>query len=139
MRMEATAPTESDGFAASLDYVQDTMTAAGWDVSRQEFTYDGINLATQQITPAAADYESIAAIETGEGDVTAAIQAVDINLVPPRASTSGCEAADFAGIRCRQHRVDSARHVQLHGQGRKRRGRRCDGRDHLQPGQHAGS
>jgi len=33
-----------------------------------------------------------------EGDVTAPVQAVDINLVPPRASTSGCEAEDFAGF-----------------------------------------
>ena len=32
------------------------------------------------------------------GDVTAAVQAVDINLAGDRASTSGCEAADFAGF-----------------------------------------
>jgi Zn-dependent M28 family amino/carboxypeptidase len=33
-----------------------------------------------------------------EGDVEAAVEAVDINLVGDRASTSGCEAADFAGF-----------------------------------------
>src|SRR5688500_13637718 len=45
-----TRSDQSDGYAASLTYVEDTMTAAGWDVSREDFTYDGINLATQQIT-----------------------------------------------------------------------------------------
>ena len=35
---------------------------------------------------------------SGEGDVTAAVTAVDVNLVGDRASTSGCEAADFAGF-----------------------------------------
>ena len=30
--------------------------------------------------------------------MTAAVTPVDINLVPPRASTSGCEPADFAGF-----------------------------------------
>ena len=31
--------------------------------------------------------------QTDPGDVTAAVTAVDINLVPPRASTSGCDGA----------------------------------------------
>ena len=35
---------------------------------------------------------------SGSDDVTALVQAVDINLVGDRASTSGCEASDFAGF-----------------------------------------
>ena len=35
---------------------------------------------------------------SGSDDVTAPVQAVDINLVGDRASTSGCEASDFAGF-----------------------------------------
>ena len=55
------------GYLASLDYVQDTMTAAGWDVSRHEFTYDGINLVAQQIAPTPAVYEPIAAVGDRRG------------------------------------------------------------------------
>jgi Zn-dependent M28 family amino/carboxypeptidase len=93
-----TRAVDTAGFTASLDYVQNTMTAAGWDVSRVPFEYDGINLATQQVSPTPHDYESIAAIASGSGDITAPIAAVDIHLDPPRASTSGCEADDFAGF-----------------------------------------
>ena len=35
---------------------------------------------------------------SGEGDVTAPVTAVDVNLAGDHASTSGCEAADFAGF-----------------------------------------
>ena len=45
-----------------------------------------------------ATYETGAFTGSGIGDVTAAVTAVDINLVPPRATTSGCEAADFVGF-----------------------------------------
>ena len=35
---------------------------------------------------------------SGEGDVTAAVTPVDVNLAGDRATTSGCETADFAGF-----------------------------------------
>ncbi|MBP8306098.1 MAG: PEP-CTERM sorting domain-containing protein [Burkholderiaceae bacterium] len=35
---------------------------------------------------------------SGTGDVTALLFVVDVNLDPPRANTSGCEAADFMGM-----------------------------------------
>ena len=35
---------------------------------------------------------------SGAGDVTADLTAVDLNLAGDRASTSGCEAGDFAGF-----------------------------------------
>ncbi len=52
----------------------------------------------QQLTPVNATYETGAFTASAVGDVTKAVTAVDINLVPPRASTSGCEAADFVGF-----------------------------------------
>ena len=44
------------------------------------------------------DADFAAMTYSGYGDVTAPVQAVDINLAGDRASTSGCEAADFAGF-----------------------------------------
>jgi Zn-dependent M28 family amino/carboxypeptidase len=56
------------GYDASVDYVVEKMEATG------PFT------------------------GTGYGSVTAAVAPVDLALAPPQASTSGCEAADFAGF-----------------------------------------
>ncbi len=74
---------------------------------------------------------------SGSGDVTAPVQAVDVEFPPAGAAgttDSGCEASDFAGFTRRQHRADPARLLQLRGQGRQRQGRRRLGRDHLQRG-----
>jgi Zn-dependent M28 family amino/carboxypeptidase len=45
-----------------------------------------------------ATYASGAYVGSSVGDVTGGVIPVDINLVPPRASTSACEAADFTGL-----------------------------------------
>ena len=78
---------------------------AGYLVHRQSFTYEQFILnssAMQQTAPSPTVYvedEQFAAMDySGSGDVTTAVQAVDINLAGDRASTSGCEAADFAGF-----------------------------------------
>lgn len=87
------------GYDASLEYVVDTMTDAGYDVSLDAFPFTYVALPTLiQLTPVSAQYETGAFTGTGYGSVTASVTAVDINLVPPRASTSGCEPADFAGF-----------------------------------------
>jgi hypothetical protein len=52
----------------------------------------------RQLTPVAATYETGTLTGTGAGEVSGPVIPVDINLVPPRASTSGCEASDFAGL-----------------------------------------
>ncbi|MFE6963546.1 M28 family metallopeptidase [Agromyces sp. NPDC057679] len=87
------------GYEASVDYVVETLEAAGWNVSIDEFDYDFIGASTlTQLTPVNAEYPTGAFSGSGNGDVTANVVPVDINLTPPRASTSGCEAADFAGF-----------------------------------------
>jgi Zn-dependent M28 family amino/carboxypeptidase len=87
------------GYDQSVQYVVEKMTAAGYDVTLNAFPFTYVALPLlRQITPTAATYDSGAFTGTGYGDVTANVTAVDINLVPPRASTSGCEAADFAGF-----------------------------------------
>jgi Zn-dependent M28 family amino/carboxypeptidase len=87
------------GYDQSVAYIVDKMTAAGYDVKLNAFPFTYVALPLlRQTAPVAATYESGAFTGTGTGNVTAAVTAVDINLVPPRASTSGCEAADFAGF-----------------------------------------
>lgn len=89
------------GYEASVDYVVDTLTAAGWKVSIDEFDYF-VRAASdlQQLTPVAATWENEAPAGTGSGDVTGTIIPVDLVLGQPNgtAVTSGCEATDFAGL-----------------------------------------
>ena len=101
-----TRASGTPGFDRSADYVAWTMKLAGYKVTRQpfEFTYcEDSSSAFDRTAPAppvtyvdGTDYQLMSC--TGAGNVTAAVQAVDLNLTPPRASTSGCEAADFAGV-----------------------------------------
>lgn len=87
------------GYDQSVDYIVAKMTAAGYHVTRNAFPFVYVALPTlQQTAPVVASYETGAFTGSGYGNATAAVTAVDINLVPPRASTSGCEAADFAGF-----------------------------------------
>jgi Zn-dependent M28 family amino/carboxypeptidase len=86
------------GYDASVDYVVDSLESAGWSVELHEFPYLFIPPATlQQLTPVNAVYETGSFSGSGSGEITGNVIPVDINLVPPRASTSGCEAADFTG------------------------------------------
>ena len=87
------------GYDASAQYVVDRMTAAGYTVTLHEFPFTYFPPVTlQQLAPVAATYQSGRFTGSGAGDVTATVTAVDINLLPPRETTSGCDAADFAGF-----------------------------------------
>lgn len=87
------------GYDASVGYVVDRLRAAGWTVTLDEFPFlYSPPAALQQVAPIAATYETGAFTGTGYADITGAVIPVDTALVPPRASTSGCEAADFAGL-----------------------------------------
>ncbi|HSL42008.1 MAG TPA: M28 family peptidase [Anaerolineales bacterium] len=95
---EGTRASGTAGYDASVRYVVEKMTAAGYNVAVQHFPFIFFPVGLQQTAPIVATYNSLPATETGFGTVSAAVVAVDINLVPPRANTSGCEAADFNGF-----------------------------------------
>lgn len=92
------------GHEAAATYIERQLKRVGYKVTRQPFSYDNIlveSSAFQQTAPTAATYgedDYIPFSYTGEGDVTAPATAVDVNLTGDRASTSGCEAADFAAF-----------------------------------------
>ena len=89
----------TQGYEDSVEYVVEKMTAAGYNVTLDSFPYNFFPPAVlQQLTPVSATYETGAFTNSGVGNITGNVISVDINLVPPRASTSGCEAADFAGL-----------------------------------------
>ena len=102
-------PSGLGGYDASAQYVYDRATAAGYDVSFQEFTFTFVGDATppvfERITAPAAVYvdgvDFGTASYSGSGDVTAPITAVDLVVPSPglmNGNTSGCEAGDFAGF-----------------------------------------
>jgi len=94
------------GFDDSADYVASQMRSAGYDVKRQRFSFDFFEQTAdpmfEQTAPDATTYVEGTDFATmtfsGSGDVTAPTTSVDLSLAPPRDSTSGCEARDFAGF-----------------------------------------
>ncbi len=94
------------GHDASVDYVVEKMTAAGYNVTVQDFVYTAFFVAgpssLAQTAPGAVTYvEGVdfdAMDQSEDGNVTAAVTAVDIQLGLGNTSNSGCEAADFAGF-----------------------------------------
>ncbi|KZE94489.1 Aminopeptidase [Agromyces sp. NDB4Y10] len=89
----------TSGYEASVDYVVDVLEAAGWEVSIDEFPYTYVGPSTlTQLTPVNADYPTGPYTGSGAGDVTAAVTPVDLQLGVGNMSSSGCEAADFAGF-----------------------------------------
>ncbi|HMG30114.1 MAG TPA: M20/M25/M40 family metallo-hydrolase [Jiangellaceae bacterium] len=89
----------TQGYADSVDYVAGPLEAAGYEVTLDEFEFQFVFPALlHQLTPVDAEYETGAFTGTGDGDVTGNVIPVDINLTPPRDTTSGCEATDFVGL-----------------------------------------
>ncbi|HEY6416590.1 MAG TPA: M28 family peptidase, partial [Acidimicrobiales bacterium] len=94
------------GFDASVDYVVERLEAAGYDPEVQPFDYLAFTVlgpsALQQTAPNAVTYTEgvdFGVIDQSDsGDETAAVTAVDLQLGLGNTSTSGCEAADFAGF-----------------------------------------
>jgi Zn-dependent M28 family amino/carboxypeptidase len=93
------------GHDASAQYVYDRARAAGYDVRFQEFQYDALvdRSILTKVSPAPSQSytlseQFIGARQSVDGDVTAPLVAVDIEIPPDGDSTSGCEAADFAGF-----------------------------------------
>ncbi|HET6564991.1 MAG TPA: M28 family peptidase, partial [Xanthomonadales bacterium] len=89
----------TSGYDASVNYVVTRLVAAGYSPEIHEFDFElQPDAVLQQLAPIAAIYETGNFTGSGVGAVTGPVIAVDINLVPPRETTSGCEAADFAGL-----------------------------------------
>jgi Zn-dependent M28 family amino/carboxypeptidase len=89
----------TSGYEASVDYVVDVLEAAGWEVTIDEFPYTYVGPSTlTQLTPVNAEYPTGPYTGSGAGDVTAAVTPVDLQLGLGNTSSSGCEAADFAGF-----------------------------------------
>src|SRR5262245_57866589 len=102
------------GFDASVDYIVEKATAAGYKVTLDEFTYvqefiEGPAPVLEETAPepqvfvagSRPAFDGDFVTFTGTGDVTAAVQAVDLVLPPtpaPNGSTSGCEPEDFTGF-----------------------------------------
>jgi Zn-dependent M28 family amino/carboxypeptidase len=103
-----TRASGTPGFTASADYVADLLTDAGYDVTRQQFDFPFFAETAPAVfenTSAGTTYspgDDFLTMEySGSGDVTAPVEGVDLVLPPAAAantSTSGCEAADFAGF-----------------------------------------
>lgn len=87
------------GYQGSVEYVASTLEAAGWNVTLEPVEATFVFPAVlRQLQPVQADYETGAFTGSGSGTVEGQVIPVDINLTPPRANSSGCEATDFAGI-----------------------------------------
>ena len=89
----------TQGYAESVSYVARTLRNAGYRVTLDpvDITFNFPAVLRQQ-TPVAADYETGVFTGSGSGTVEGTVIPADINLVGDRSSTSGCEAADFAGL-----------------------------------------
>lgn len=96
------------GYQAAVEYLVAQLRDAGYNVTVQPFTFDGfVTLSPPQlaqITPDAKVYntgELGVMAYSGSGEITGTVAAVDV-ISPvgtaPDTSTSGCEAADFAGF-----------------------------------------
>jgi hypothetical protein len=90
------------GYDASVDYVVDQLTRAGYEPTTQEFDYLAYEVVgpsvLQQVAPTPTTYalgtEFNVITQSDRGDVTANVTAVDLQLGLGNTSTSGCEATD---------------------------------------------
>ncbi|WP_073257496.1 M28 family peptidase [Cryptosporangium aurantiacum] len=101
-----TRASGTPGYDRSADYVAQKLQRAGYRVSRQSFQFpffEELNPSKfAQVTPTPTTYVNGTDFYTlafsGDGVAQGTVTPVDVNLAPPRATTSGCEAADFAGF-----------------------------------------
>jgi len=92
-----TRAAATPGYDASVDYVIETMKAAGWTVETHQFDFT-VAEPIRQLTPAPPVTHATGGVNgSALGTVTAQVVPVDINLTPPRASTSGCDGAFTQG------------------------------------------
>ncbi|MFB9323048.1 M28 family peptidase [Cryptosporangium minutisporangium] len=101
-----TRASGTPGYDRSADYVARKLQRAGYRVTRQSFQFpffEELNPSKfARVSPTPTTYVNGTDFYTlsfsGDGVAQGTVTPVDINLTPPRASTSGCEAADFANF-----------------------------------------
>ena len=101
-----TRASATPGYDASAAYVIKRMRKAGYRVSTQTYQYFKFEVvgasALEQTAPGSVTYvedtDFAPTPHSEPGDVTAAVTPVDVQLGLGNTSTSGCEAADFAGF-----------------------------------------
>lgn len=101
-----TRASGTPGYAASRDYLVSQLRKAGYRPTVQSFPFVFFDETTptelERVAPTAKDYvdgEDYVVMEySGSGDATGAVVAVDTDLSASATSSSGCEAADFAGF-----------------------------------------
>ena len=110
-RHDGTRASGTPGYARSVDYVVSQLPASAYTITRQVFEFS----LFEELSPAELERVAPTALTYALGDdfvtmeysgsapdgVTAAVQAVDLQLPPgpaPSSSTSGCEVADFGGF-----------------------------------------
>ena len=132
------------GYNASVDYVVDTLEAAGYDPEVQAFDYLAFEVvgpsALQQTAPGTVTYvEGVdfgAITQTDPGDVTARGHGRRPAARPGQHLDQRVRGRGLRRLPCREHRAAPAWHLHVRDEGRERRGgRRRRDRD-LQPGQH---
>jgi Zn-dependent M28 family amino/carboxypeptidase len=104
-----TRASGTPGYDASAAYVMRRLERAGYEPEQHVFTFKAFEVLSpavvQRVSPNPRVFvnpDEVAIMSySGSGDVTAAVTPVDV-VIPPGAaantSTSGCEAADFAGF-----------------------------------------
>ncbi len=96
----------SGGYDQAAAYVTNQLLAAGYSVRNQPFQFQYFHELSPSVLAQTAPGSVTYVVDTdyavmeysGSGDVTAAVQAVDLLLPPTGGSTSGCEMSDFAGF-----------------------------------------
>ena len=119
------------GYNASVDYVVETLEAAGWDVSLQEFDYTSFRiLGPRRWSSGSAGRGHLRRGRrlrrdrpVRSGDVTAPVTAVDLQFGLGNTSTSGCESRGLRGLPRGEHRAAPARRLHLRAEGRECRRR----------------
>ncbi|MFB9323049.1 M28 family peptidase [Cryptosporangium minutisporangium] len=92
------------GYAYSADYVARELRAAGYRVTRQQLSFPYFEetrpTTFRRVSPEPRQYRGPDDFRilsySGDGVAEARVHPVDVNLTPPRSTTSGCETADFA-------------------------------------------
>ena len=130
------------GYTESVDYVVDTLEAAGWNVELDEFDFTFVPPPLlEQLTPVAAEYESGHLhgnrLRRGHGQRDPGRHRARPAARPGHQRLRGGGLRRDRLVGRQRHRAHPARHVRVRRQGDQRPDGRRRGRHHLQPGQHA--